>query len=122
MSVMMATRLAEQPEQLLKTLAHEELGLSEKGFPNPWSAATSAMLSTAAGAFVPVIPFLFLSGTQALIWSFAISTVAHFAVGASKVIVTGRSWLKSGAEMTVVGVGEALLTYGIGLLIAPVLR
>ena len=57
---MMTARLAEQPEQLLKTLAHEELGLSEKGFPNPWSAAMSAMLSTAAGAFVPVIPFLFL--------------------------------------------------------------
>ena len=119
---MMAARLAEQPEQLLKTLAPEELGLSERAFPHPWRSAVSAMLSTAAGAFVPVIPFLFLSGTQALIWSFAISTVAHFAVGASKLIVTGRSWLKSGAEMTVVGVGEALLTYGIGLLIAPVLR
>jgi VIT1/CCC1 family predicted Fe2+/Mn2+ transporter len=48
--------------------------------------------------------------------------VAHFAVGASKVIVTGRSWLKSGTEMTVVGVGEAVVTYAIGLLIAPALR
>jgi len=67
---MMAGRLAEQPEQLLKTLAHEELGLSEKAFPNPWKSAVSAMLSTAGGAFVPVIPFLFLSGTQALVWSF----------------------------------------------------
>jgi len=28
----------------------------------------------------------------------------------------------SGAELTVVGVGGALVTYGIGLLIAPVLR
>jgi VIT1/CCC1 family predicted Fe2+/Mn2+ transporter len=80
------------------------------------------MLSTAAGAIVPVIPFMFLSGTPALVWSFAISTVAHFAVGASKVIVTGRSWLKSGAEMTVVGVGEAVVTYVVGLLIAPALR
>ena len=119
---MMAARLAEQPEQLLKTLAHEELGLSEKAFPKPWRSAVSAMLSTAAGAIVPVIPFMFLSGTPALVWSFAISTVAHFAVGASKVIVTGRSWLKSGAEMTVVGVGEAVVTYVVGLLIAPVLH
>ncbi len=119
---MMAARLAEQPEQLLKTLAHEELGLSEKAFPKPWRAAVSATLSTAAGAFVPVLPFIFLSGTPALVWSFVISTMAHFAVGASKVIVTGRSWLKSGAEMTVVGVGEALVTYMVGLLIAPVLH
>ena len=119
---MMAARLAEQPEHLLKTLAHEELGLSEKAFPNPWRAAVSATVSTAAGAFVPVIPFIFLSGTPALVWSFVISTAAHFVVGASKVIVTGRSWLKSGAEMTVVGVGEALVTYMIGLLIAPALH
>ena len=118
----MAAKLAEQPEHLLKTLAHEELGLSEKAFPNPWRAALSASVSTAAGAIVPVLPFMFLSGTPALVWSFVISTAAHFAVGASKVIVTGRSWLKSGAEMTVVGVGEAVVTYLIGLLIAPVLR
>ena len=118
----LAAKLAEQPEQLLKTLAHEELGLSEKSFPNPWRAAVSATLSTAAGAIVPVLPFMFLSGTTALVWSFVISTLAHFAVGASKVIVTGRSWLKSGAEMTVVGVGEAVVTYVIGLLIAPALR
>jgi VIT1/CCC1 family predicted Fe2+/Mn2+ transporter len=32
------------------------------------------------------------------------------------------SWLKSGTEMTVVGLGEAVTTYVIGLLIGPVLR
>jgi len=118
----LAAKLAEQPEQLLKTLAHEELGLSEKGFPNPWKSAMSAMLSTAGGAIVPVIPFIFFSGITALVWSFVISTLAHFLVGASKTIVTGRTWWKSGTEMTVVGVGEAVVTYCIGLLIAPALR
>ena len=118
----MADKLAEQPEHLLKTLVHEELGLSERAFPNPWRSAVSATLSTASGAFIPVIPFFFLSGTEALICSFIISTAAHFAVGAAKVIVTGRSWLKSGTEMTLVGLGEALVTYGIGLLIAPMLH
>src|ERR1051326_60948 len=56
----MARRLAEKPDQLLKTLAHEELGLSEKTFPNPWKSAASATISTALGAFIPVIPFVFL--------------------------------------------------------------
>ncbi len=118
----MAARLAEQPDQMLKTLAHEELGLSEATFPNPWRAAISASISTALGALVPVLPFFFFSGTSALFVSFVISTMAHFAVGASKVIVTGRSWWKSGAEMTVVGLGEALITYAIGVFISPVLR
>jgi VIT1/CCC1 family predicted Fe2+/Mn2+ transporter/rubrerythrin len=118
----MAAKLAEQPEHLLTSLAHEELGLSERTFPNPWRAAISATASTAIGAFIPVIPFFVMAGTRALIASFIISTAAHFAVGASKVIVTGRSWLKSGAEMTIVGLGEAGLTYGVGLLIAPTLH
>jgi VIT1/CCC1 family predicted Fe2+/Mn2+ transporter len=115
----MATRLAEKPDQLLKTMAHEELGLSEQTFPNEWRAAVSATLSTAIGAAVPVIPFLFSSGMTALAISFIVSTVAHFAVGASKVLVTGRSWLKSGTEMTLVGLGEAAITYAIGLLVSP---
>jgi VIT1/CCC1 family predicted Fe2+/Mn2+ transporter/rubrerythrin len=118
----LAEKLAEQPEHLLKTLVHEELGLSERTFPNPWRSAVSATLSTASGAFIPVIPFFFMSGMAALICSFVISTAAHFAVGAAKVIVTGRSWLKSGMEMTLVGLGEALITYGIGLLVARALR
>ncbi|MEK6565499.1 MAG: VIT1/CCC1 transporter family protein, partial [Bacteroidota bacterium] len=117
----MVARLAKEPEQMLKTLAHEELGLSEQSFPKPWSAAASATISTALGAMVPVLPFLFWSGMTALIISFIVSTVAHFIVGASKVVVTGRSWLKSGTEMTLVGLGEAIVTYMIGLWIAPLI-
>ena len=117
----MATRLAEKPEQFLKTLAHEELGLSEQTFPNEWRSAVSATISTAVGAAVPVLPFLFSSGMEALLISFVVSTAAHFLVGASKVLVTGRSWLKSGAEMTLVGIGEAAITYAIGLLVSPAL-
>ena len=50
----------------------------------------------------------------AVIASFIISTLAHFAVGASKSLVTTRSWWASGAEMTVVGIIEAAITYGLG--------
>jgi VIT1/CCC1 family predicted Fe2+/Mn2+ transporter/rubrerythrin len=117
----MAQRLAEKPDQLLKVLAHEELGLSEQTFPNEWRSAVSATISTAIGAAVPVIPFLFATGMTALAISLVVSTIAHFLVGASKVLVTGRSWIKSGTEMTLVGLGEAAITYALGLLIAPTL-
>ncbi|MGE5137849.1 MAG: VIT1/CCC1 transporter family protein [Rudaea sp.] len=118
---LLASRLAEQPDQLLKSLAHEELGLSEQGFPNPIRSAVSATLSTGLGAIIPVLPFFFLSGGTAVVTSFVISTLAHFVVGASKTIVTGRSWVTSGIEMTVVGLGEAIITYLIGLAIGPAL-
>ena len=118
----MAQRLSEKPDQFLKTLVHEELGLSEGAFPNEWRSAISASLSTAIGAAVPVLPFLFSSGMTALVISLIVSTLAHFLVGASKVLVTGRSWLKSGVEMTLVGLGEAAVTYAIGLLVSSAIR
>jgi len=111
----MAERLQKEPKQFLRTLVHEELGLSEESFPNPWRSTISATLSTAIGGFIPIIPFFFTIGTPAVIASFIISTIAHFAVGASKALVTTRPWWASGTEMTIVGVIEAAVTYGVGV-------
>ena len=55
----MAERLAEQPEQMVQAMAQSELGLSQHHFPNQWTSAFSAALSTAIGAFIPIIPFFF---------------------------------------------------------------
>jgi len=112
----LAERLSQQPEQFLRTLAHEELGLSEGSFPNPLLSALSATVSTGLGAFIPIIPFFFLSGFVAVIWAAIISLAAHFAVGAAKTLVTGRSLWVSGMEMTVVGLIEAVITYLLGVL------
>jgi VIT1/CCC1 family predicted Fe2+/Mn2+ transporter/rubrerythrin len=114
----MAERLQKQPKQFLRTLVHEELGLSEDTFPNPWRSLLSASASTAIGGFIPIIPFFFTVGMPAVIASFVISTAAHFVVGASKALVTTRTWWASGAEMTIVGVIEAAITYGLGLAFA----
>jgi len=111
----MAERLAEQPEQMVKAMAQHELGLSEHHFPNQWKSATSAAISTAIGAFIPIIPFFFMSGIDAVIASFAVSIAAHFAVGAVKSLITIRSWWASGFEMTMVGILEAVVTYSLGL-------
>ena len=113
-SNVLAARMAENPDQLLRTLAHEELGLSEESFPNPWVAAVAATVSTAIGAFIPIIPFFFMQGIAAVIAAALISLLAHFAVGAAKTLVTGRSWVASGMEMTVVGAIEAVITYTLG--------
>src|SRR6185295_4113184 len=101
-----------------RTLVHEELGLSEESFPNPWRSTVSAAVSTAVGGFIPIVPFFFTVGMPAVIASFVISTAAHFAVGASKALVTTRPWWASGAEMTAVGIIEAAITYGVGLAFA----
>src|SRR6266496_4298371 len=114
----MAERLHKEPRQFLRTLVHEELGLSEETFPNPWRSTLSATVSTAIGGFIPIIPFFFTVGMPAVVASFVISTLAHFVVGASKSLVTNRSWWASGTEMTLVGILEAAITYGLGVAFA----
>jgi VIT1/CCC1 family predicted Fe2+/Mn2+ transporter/rubrerythrin len=117
-AVAMARRLENEPKQFLRALVHEELGLSEENFPNPIKSTISAGLSTAIGGFIPIIPFFFTVGMPAVIASFIISTIAHFAVGASKALITTRPWWASGTEMTVVGILEAAITYGLGMAFA----
>jgi VIT1/CCC1 family predicted Fe2+/Mn2+ transporter/rubrerythrin len=114
----MAEKMYKEPKQFLRTLVHEELGLSEENFPNPWRSTLSAAVSTAIGGFIPIIPFFFTVGMPAVIASFAISTLAHFTVGAAKALVTMRPWWATGLEMTMVGILEAAVTYGLGLAFA----
>jgi len=114
----MAERIQKEPKQFLRTLVHEELGLSEETFPNPWRSTVSATVSTAIGGFIPIVPFFFTVGMPAVIASFIISTLAHFVVGASKALVTTRPWWATGLEMTFVGILEAAVTYGLGLAFA----
>jgi VIT1/CCC1 family predicted Fe2+/Mn2+ transporter/rubrerythrin len=110
-----ADYLAANPEQFLRTMAAEKLNLTEDALSNPITSAVTGSLSTAVGALIPVVPFFFLSGYPAVIAAAVVSLVAHFAVGAAKSLVTVRSWWSSGAEMTVVGAVEGLVTYLIGI-------
>jgi VIT1/CCC1 family predicted Fe2+/Mn2+ transporter/rubrerythrin len=114
----MSAHLSRSPEQFLKTLAAEEMNLTEDALANPMTSAISGSLSTALGAFVPIIPFFFLSGWAAIITAAVISLIAHFAVGAAKTLITVRSWWSSGLEMTAVGAVEGIVTYAIGLALA----
>jgi VIT1/CCC1 family predicted Fe2+/Mn2+ transporter/rubrerythrin len=109
--------LARDPEQMLRVLASERLGSSEEALANPMVSASSGALSTAVGAFIPIIPFFFMGGIRAVIAAAIISLAAHFAVGAAKSLITARSWWSSGLEMTAVGALEGAVTYGIGFLL-----
>jgi VIT1/CCC1 family predicted Fe2+/Mn2+ transporter/rubrerythrin len=113
----MVEHIANDPEQLLRALAGERLGTSEEALANPLVSAGSGALSTAIGAAIPIIPFFFLTGIEAVIAAAVISLIAHFAVGAAKSLITVRSWWSSGFEMTAVGALEGAVTYGIGFLL-----
>ena len=110
----LAERLAQEPDAMLKALAAEEFGVSEHPG-NPTQAAIAAGLSTGVGAIIPVIPFIFDTGTTAIILAAIVSLLAHFLVGAAKSLVTLRTWWAAGLEMTAAGVIVGGATYAVGL-------
>jgi VIT1/CCC1 family predicted Fe2+/Mn2+ transporter len=107
--------LAKDENQFLRALASERLNATEEALPKPFVSALSGAVSTAVGAFIPIVPFFFLTGYPAVIISAIVSLAAHFAVGAAKSLITVRSWWSSGMEMTLVGAVEGIVTYVIGI-------
>src|SRR5579871_5834340 len=111
----LAEKLSHNPDAMLALLAQEELGGVNTEH-KPGQAALAAGISTGLGAIVPVLPFFWLSGTAGVVTAFGISLIAHFLVGASKSLVTLRTWWSAGLEMTLAGVIVGAITYALGLL------
>jgi VIT1/CCC1 family predicted Fe2+/Mn2+ transporter len=110
----MAAQLAQQPDAMLRALSAEEFGVTGE-HSDPTQAAVAAGISTGLGAIVPVIPFIFTTGTVAIVIAAIVSLIAHFLVGAAKSLVTLRSWWSAGLEMTLAGVIVGGATYLVGL-------
>lgn len=109
-----AHQVAQDPEEFLRTMAAEELGIHETSTGNPWKSAWFGSASTFVGAIVPLVPFFFLHGITAMITAAVVSILAHFAVGAAKSVMTIRSWWASGLEMTLVGIIVGVVSYALG--------
>ncbi len=112
----LASELSKDPATALDTHAREELGIDpDEGLGSPWGAASSSFLTFSIGALVPLVPFLFLEGTTAVIASALITALALLGVGALTARLTGRSPLLSGLRMLAIGGTAAVVTYLIGL-------
>jgi VIT1/CCC1 family predicted Fe2+/Mn2+ transporter len=112
-----AERLFADKEHALDTLIREELGLDPDQLGSPWGAAGGSFLAFAAGAIVPVIPFLFASGPTAVVVSIGLSLAAMFAVGVGVSLLTGRGALFSGFRQVAIGAAAAGVTFLVGRLI-----
>jgi VIT1/CCC1 family predicted Fe2+/Mn2+ transporter len=114
----LARRLMANRENALDTLAREELGIDPKELGgSPWEAAITSFVLFALGAIVPLAPFIFLTGSGAVLMSLSVSAVALFAIGAGITLLTRRGILRTGLRQVLFGLVAAGLTYGIGKLI-----
>ena len=106
--------LVRDPKTALDALAREELGLNPDDLGSPIGAAASSFVSFAAGALVPLLPFLLKVGEGALTVSVGCSAAALFAVGAALSLFSGRGAWRGGLRMLALGAGAGLATWAIG--------
>lgn len=110
-----ARQLSRDPRTALQVHVREELGLSLDDLPSASLAAGSSFGSFAAGALLPVVPYLF--GASA-IWPAAVLTlIGLFLCGAFVTRLTPRQWWYGGARQVAVGVVAAVVTYAFGSLV-----
>ncbi len=113
----MANDIISDPEKALDALAREELGLNPDELGSPWGAAIFSFLSFAGGALIPLLPFVFSAGSNALAVSIALTAVALFSVGAALSLFIGRRALAGGLRMLAIGAAAGTLTFLIGRLL-----
>lgn len=114
----MATEIMKDKSKAHEILVKEELGInSEELKGSAMEAAITSFLLFGVGAIIPVFPFFFLSGSNAVILSTAVSAVGLFIIGSAITLFTGKSIWYSGMRQVIFGLGAAAITYAIGSLI-----
>ncbi len=112
----LAREIMQDPERALAEKIQSELKIGET-YTTPFKEGWITGLATAIGAFIPVAPFLWLSGTLAVWLAFALAMLSHFAVGGTRSLFTGRGLIRSGIDMFAVGLGVAGVGYIVGALL-----
>src|SRR5205823_2682981 len=116
----MASEVMQDPVRALGEQVREELKIGE-AHSTPFKEGWVTGIATAIGAFIPVAPFLVLTGRAAILSAFVIAMLSHFAVGAARSFFTGRAVIRSGVDMFVIGMGVAAVGYLVGDLVAKAL-
>ena len=87
----MVNEVMQDPDLALETHAREELGITPQSLGSPWQAAAASFVTFAVGAFIPLAPWLFTSGTTAIVLSIVLGAVASLVVGVVLARFTERS-------------------------------
>ncbi len=106
--------MLQNPDEALKTLAREELGLNPDDLGSPWGAAMSSFMAFCIGATIPLVPFAAGAGGSALVIACATSAISLFVIGAILSLFSGRNAALGGVRMLLIGAAAGAATYSIG--------
>jgi predicted membrane protein (TIGR00267 family) len=111
---MIVDKITSDKKVWLDTMLTEELNLNLEIAGSPLKSALRMFVSFLVGGMLPILPFFFLSGLDALFVAIGISVSTSFTVGVIKSRMANTSKLIGGLEMAGLGTGIALIGYGIG--------
>jgi len=118
-----ARELVKHEANALDALAREELGLNPDDLGSPWGAAFFSFLAFSIGAVLPLLPFLFgLTLQRGVLVAAAIAGIALFGIGAALSLFTGRSALRGGLRILLIGIGAGAATWLIGHWLGAAIR
>lgn len=107
--------LTANEERWLRAMVHDELGVVNEEPVNPWVQGIQIGLSFVIGGLIPTVPLL-LSLPQTRWWSYGLTALAAFVLGAIKARYTLKGPVRAGLEFllvvtlgTLVGVALSLL-------------
>ncbi len=110
-------KITSNKELWLETMMNEELRLAESKSKKPVTEGAVVGVSSAAGSLIPLLPFFVMPTGEAVVSGLIASMAVLFAAGAIKSKFTAVNWLKSGAELAIIGTAAAMLGYLIGALL-----
>jgi predicted membrane protein (TIGR00267 family) len=103
-------------ETWVSTMMDEELHLQPVKQQSLLRSAVIVTVATLIGHLIPLVPFIVVARTPAIVAAIALSAVTLFAVGvyAAKSLI--GDWRKSGLQMVAIGLGAAAVGFLIGRL------
>ena len=107
-------------ETWVSTMMNEELHLQPVAQQSLVQSALVVTVATLIGHFIPIVPFMVVARTPAIVLAIALSAVTLFAVGVYSAKTLVGDWRKSGLQMLIIGLGAALLGFVIGRLLHTV--
>jgi VIT1/CCC1 family predicted Fe2+/Mn2+ transporter len=112
-----ADHVMAQPDVALDLMAREELGLNPDDLGSPWGAALSSFVAFAAGAAVPLLPYVLAAGGTAMLASLALAALVIVTVGGLTARLTQRSVLFGAARALLIGAVATGVTYLVGRIV-----
>src|ERR1700746_861646 len=103
-------------DRWLATMMDEELHLQPVAAPDILRSAVVITIATLIGHLIPLLPFVWLSRSTALILAIALSALVLFGVGAYQALTPTGDWRRKGLQMVAIGLGAAAIGFLIGRL------